>query len=212
MDEEVCQPAPHLIPHFVVRYGLLSSTARGGGREKELFVVSKGKKPLIFEPTPWPVIWEQLKTIQHIRNGFYWLGIEEDIKGYCQSCPTCQRTSSQRPPPSPLISLPIIEVPIERIEMDLVVPLPNSARGHVHILVVLDYATYYPKAIPLRKATAKAISKELFMLFSHVCIPSEILTDQGTPFLSRLMTDICHLLKMKQLRTSVNQPQTDGLV
>ncbi len=28
----------------------------------------------------------------------------------------------------------------------------------------------------------------------------------------RLMADLCHLLKVKQLRTSVYHPQTDGLV
>lgn len=50
------------------------------------------------------------------------------------------------------------------------------------------------------------------MLFNQVGIPSEILTDQGTPFMSRLMADLCHVLKVKQLRTSVYHPQTDGLV
>uniref|UniRef100_A0A9J7Z8P6 Integrase catalytic domain-containing protein n=1 Tax=Cyprinus carpio carpio TaxID=630221 RepID=A0A9J7Z8P6_CYPCA len=32
------------------------------------------------------------------------------------------------------------------------------------------------------------------------------------PFMSRLMADLCTLLKVKQLRTSVYHPQTDGLV
>ncbi len=96
--------------------------------------------------------------------------------------------------------------------MDLVGPLPKSARGHEHILVIVDYATRYPEAIPLRKATAKAIAQELFLLSSRVGIPAEILTDQGTPFMSRLMADLCRLLKVKQLRTTVYHPQTDGLV
>ncbi len=96
--------------------------------------------------------------------------------------------------------------------MELVGPLPKSARGHEHILVIVDYATRYPEAVPLRKATAKVISQEIFLLSSRVGIPAEILTDQGTPFMSRLMTDLCRLLRMKQLRTTVYHPQTDGLV
>ncbi len=94
--------------------------------------------------------------------------------------------------------------------MDLVGPLPKSARGHEHILVIVDYATRYPEAVPLRKATAKAIAQELFLLSSRVGIPVEILTDQGTPFMSRLMADLCRLLRVKQLRTTVYHPQTDG--
>lgn len=96
--------------------------------------------------------------------------------------------------------------------MDLVGPLSKSAHGHEQILVIVDYVTKYPEALSLRKATAKAIAKELFMLFTLVGIPSEVLTDQGTPFMSQLMADLCHLLKVKQLRISVYHPQTNSLV
>uniref|UniRef100_A0A9J7YZE9 Integrase catalytic domain-containing protein n=1 Tax=Cyprinus carpio carpio TaxID=630221 RepID=A0A9J7YZE9_CYPCA len=96
--------------------------------------------------------------------------------------------------------------------MDLVGPLPKSARGHEHIMVIVYYATRYPEAVPLRKATTKAIAQELFLLSKRVGIPAEILTDQGTPFMSRLMADLCRLLWVKQLRTTVYYPQTDGLV
>ncbi len=151
-------------------------------------------------------------TIQRIRDRFHWPGLEGEVKRFCQACPTCQRTSPRTPPPSPLIPLPIIEVPFMRIGMDLVGPLPKSARGHEHILVIVDYATRYPEAIPLRKATSKAIGQELFLLCSRVGIPSEILTDQGTPFMSRLMADLCRLLQVRQIKTTVYHPQTDGLV
>lgn len=57
---------------------------------------------------------------------------------------------------------------------------PKSARSHEHILVIVDYAIRYPEAVPLQKARTKAIAQELFMLFSRVGIPTEILTEQGT--------------------------------
>lgn len=109
---------------------------------------------------------------------------------------------------SPLVPLPIIEVPFERIGMDLVGPVVKSARGHQHILVILDYATRYPRAIPLSNTNAK----ELVQVFSRVGIPKEILTDQGTPFMSRVTKELCRLYKISHLRTSVYHPQTDGLV
>lgn len=48
--------------------------------------------------------------------------------------------------------------------------------------------------------------------FSCMGIPKHILTDQGTPFMSNLMIDLCRLLQVKNLRTSVYHLQTDGLV
>ncbi|KAG6923654.1 hypothetical protein G0U57_019908, partial [Chelydra serpentina] len=84
--------------------------------------------------------------------------------------------------------------------------------GHRNILVILDYATRYPEAIPLRNPTSKAIARELLQVFARVGIPKEILTDQGTPFMSKLMKDLCTLLRIHAIRTSVYHPQTDGLV
>ncbi|KAJ8264277.1 hypothetical protein GJAV_G00147290 [Gymnothorax javanicus] len=69
-----------------------------------------------------------------------------------------------------------------------------------------------PKAVPLRTATGKTIAKELFVLFSRVGVVDEILTDQGTCFMSQVLREMCRLLHITQLRTSVYHPQTDGLV
>nr|XP_040028806.1 uncharacterized protein LOC120817079 [Gasterosteus aculeatus aculeatus] len=209
------QPGPHPLPHFVVQNGRLYCVAQRRGEEKKLLVVPRTKTETVLELAHSHPLAGHLganNTIQRVRDRFHWPGLDAEVKRFCQACPTCQRTSPRTPPPSPLIPLPVIEVPFERIGMDLVGPLPKSARGHEHILVIVDYATRYPEAVPLRKATAKAIAKELFLLYSRVGIPAEILTDQGSPFMSRLMADLCALLKVKQLRTSVYHPQTDGLV
>nr|XP_055032771.1 uncharacterized protein LOC129421341 [Misgurnus anguillicaudatus] len=209
------QPAPHPIPHFVVKNGLLYCVAQRRGEEKLLLVVPRTKTEALMEIAhahPMAGHLGAQNTIQRLRDRFHWPGLEAEVKRFCHACPTCQKTSPRSPPPSPLIPLPIIEVPFERIGMDLVGPLPKSARGHEHILVIVDYATRYPEAIPLRKATTKAIAQELFLLCSRVGIPSQILTDQGTPFMSRMMADLCKLLKVQQLRTTVYHPQTDGLV
>lgn len=40
----------------------------------------------------------------------------------------------------------------------------------------------------------------------------EMLTDQGINFTSKLMGELCDLLKIKALKTSVYHPQTDELV
>lgn len=215
MDDEVRQPAPHPLPYFVIRNGLLYCVASRRGEEKLLLVVPKSKPLTVLELAhthPMAGHLGAANTAQRVRERFHWPGLEAEVKRYCQSCPVCQHTSPERPPPSPLIPLPIIEVPFDRIGMDLVGPLLKSAHGHEHILVIVDYTTRYPEALPLRKATAKAIAREIFLLFSRVGIPSDILTDQGTPFMSRLMADLCKLLQVKQLRTSVYHPQTDGLV
>ncbi len=113
---------------------------------------------------------------------------------------------------APLRPLPLMEVPFERIGMDLIGPLERSARGYRFALVLVDYATRYPEAVPLRSISAKSVAEALFRIISRVGIPKEILTDQGTAFMSRTLTDLYGLLGIKSIRTSVYHPQTDGLV
>ena len=78
--------------------------------------------------------------------------------------------------------------------------------------MLVDYAIRYQEALPLRAATAKVVAKELMILFSRVGIAREVLTDQGSCFMSRVMKELLSLLQVKQLRTSVYHPKTDGLV
>ncbi len=105
-----------------------------------------------------------------------------------------------------------MQVPFERIGMDLIGPLERSARGHRFALVLVDYATRYPEAVALRNISAKSVANALFSLISRVGIPKEILTDQGTAFMSRTLRELYELLDIKSIRTSVYHPQTDGLV
>ncbi len=79
-------------------------------------------------------------------------------------------------------------------------------------LVLVDYATRYPEAVALRNISAKSVADALFRIISRVSIPKEILTDQGTAFMSRMLREHYELLGIKSVCTSVSHPQTDGLV
>ena len=127
------------------------------------------------------------KTRDRILDRFYWHGVKNDVVQYCQTCPDCQRTAPRPSVWNPLTPMPIIEVPFDRLALDIVGPLPKTSRGHRYILVLVDYAIRYQEALPLRAATAKAVAKELMLLFSRVGIAREVLTDQGSCFMSRVM-------------------------
>ena len=43
-------------------------------------------------------------------------------------------------------------------------------------------------------------------------VPEEILTDQGSNFMSKLLAELYSLLHIHSIRTSPYHPQTDGLV
>ena len=59
-----------------------------------------------------------------------------------------------KPSPAPLVPLPVMDVPFERIHiaMDVVGPLSRKSSGnrYMYVLVICDYATRYPEAIPMK--------------------------------------------------------------
>ena len=150
-------------------------------------------------------------TLQRIRKGFWWPAVTKDVKTYLQSCPECQKVA-RRPMKVPLVMMPIIGKPFERMAMDIVGPLLKTTSGHQYILVISDYATRFPEAYPLRRCTAVSVADKLTDLFSRVGVPNEILTDQGTNFTSEVLKELYRILGIKAITTSPYHPQTDGLV
>ena len=152
------------------------------------------------------------KTSRRVLQRFYWPTLYKDVATYCKSCPSCQKSARTRKQRVPMVPLPIISEPFSRIAMDIVGPLPRSRSGMRYILVICDYATRYPEAIPLKSFDADHVAEALLTFFSRVGIPSEILTDQGSNFTSQLLMEIYRLLHVHPIRTTPYHPQTDGLV
>uniref|UniRef100_A0A667YIB5 Gypsy retrotransposon integrase-like protein 1 n=1 Tax=Myripristis murdjan TaxID=586833 RepID=A0A667YIB5_9TELE len=160
---------------------------------------------------PWAGHLGKHKTTARIKRYFHWPGLRSDVAQFCRSCPQCQKTSAKCPSRAPLQPLPIIGTPFERLGMDIVGPVERSRAGNRFMLVITDYATKYPEVFPLKSIKARHIAFCLVQFFSRVGFPREILTDQGTNFMSTLLKQVYQLLGIKGLRTTPYHPQTDGL-
>lgn len=104
-------------------------------------------------------------TLEKLQHCFHWPGMMVEVQRFCQWC------SQRGPPPcvpAPLFPLLIIGVPFEG--MDLVGPLLKSVRSHEYLLVLIDYGTHDPEAVPLWKVSSQNITKELVLVFSQVDI------------------------------------------
>ncbi len=195
---------------FVIMRGLLY---REIGAQKQLVVPQCVREMVLHlsHSIPWAGHLGKNKTTARIRKYFFWPGLNVDVAQFSKSCPVSQKVSLRRPLRAPLQPLPIIGIPFERLGMDIIVPVERSCSGNRFILVITDYATRYPEVFPLRTVKAKPVATCLVQLFSRVGFPAEILTEQGTNFMSTLLKQVYQLLGIKSLRTTPYHPQTDGL-
>ena len=102
---------------------------------------------------------------------------------------------------------------MQRVTMDILGPLPVTARENKYVLVVGDYFTKWVEAYPMPNMEAKTVA-ELFVnqFIARFGVPDILHTDQGRNFESVLMKETCQLLEVQKTRTSPYHPQSDGLI
>ena len=154
------------------------------------------------------------KTEDRIQTNFYWPGMHRDVTSFCRSCDVCQKTVARGAVPrAPLGEMPLIDLPFKRVAIDLVGPItPASDKGHRYILTLVDYATRYPEAVPLKNIDTESVAEALLDVYSRVGVPEEVLSDLGTQFVSECMKEVTRLLSIKRLTTTPYHPICNGLV
>ena len=153
------------------------------------------------------------KTYANVRQRFYWPGYREDIHRWCYRCKKCaQRKPGPGKGRAPLQQKPV-GVPLERIAIDFLGPLPKTRNGNQHILVLADYFTKWTESYALPDQTAATVADAIVTQF--VCrfgVPQQLHSDQGRDFESKLIAQLCERLQIEKTRTTPYRPQSDGLV
>ena len=62
--------------------------------------------------------------------------------------------------------------------------------GHGYILTLVDFATRYPEAVPLKNIDTETVEEALVDIFSRLGVAEEILSDFGTLFVSECMKEV----------------------
>ena len=152
------------------------------------------------------------RTLQAIRVQLDWPGIVKDVYKLCASCPICQKSGPAILSKAPLQPLPIIKDPFSRVAMDVFGPLTRTKVGNKYVLVLMDYTSKWPEAYALRNVTTETVIKCLIDMTARIGIPEEVLTDNGSNFVSKTMREYCTTMGIEQIKTSPYHPQTDGMV
>ncbi len=152
------------------------------------------------------------KTFHRVSKYFFWPGLKSSVSRFVRSCHTCQLAGNpnQIVPPAPLIPIPVVGEPFERLLIDCVGPLPKSKSGHLYILTIMCAVTRYPEAIPLRTLKAKTVVQELIRFCSIFGLPKVIQSDQGTNFTSKVFSQMLSELGIKHQLASAYHPQSQG--
>ena len=153
------------------------------------------------------------KTSEKIRFAFFWPGLPRTVKDWCKKCDRC----AARKPPLKKSRAPLQQYlvgnPMERIAVDILGPLPRTARGNNHVVVLGDYFTKWMEAFAVPNQEAATVATVIVEQF--ICrfgVPRQLHTDKGSNFESELFQQVCQLLDIDKTRTTSRRPQSDGMV
>jgi hypothetical protein len=149
------------------------------------------------------------KTMEAIKNHYFWPGMKRDIAEYISRCMECQKVKAENRHPARLLQpLTILEWKWEVVIMDFITGLPRTRKLHDSIMVVVEKLMKDAHFIPLKtmhKATnvVDIFMKEVTRLHG---IPKTIVSDRDPKFTSDFW---------KGFRTNLNfsttyHPESDG--
>ncbi|GBN68852.1 Retrovirus-related Pol polyprotein from transposon 412, partial [Araneus ventricosus] len=154
-----------------------------------------------------------MKTLSKTRERFYWDRLRADVEKWCSECHACGARKGPKTRSKGRLQRYNVGAPFERMALDILGPLPVTTKGNRYALVLMDYFTKWPEAIPIPDQEASTVAEELVRAWiSRYGVPMILHSDQGTNFNSALFTELCKLLGILKTRKTALHPESDGMV
>ena len=146
----------------------------------------------------------------------WWPSMDSDLRTFVSACPNCQvhqrQRGSQEREVAQLVSDPFIQ-PFQRWGIDLIGRLPKTKDGNRWIITAVDYATGWPIAKAIPKATEEAIAEFIYSeIYMHFGAPQEIFTDGGKNLWGGVVQKYLEKIGTLHKGTSPYHPRTNGKV
>ena len=152
-------------------------------------------------------------TLATLSRRFFWPGISQDVRKFCNNCDVCGRITIWRDKRWGLLKpLPIPSRVWREISMDFITGLPPArGSGATNCLVIVDRfskgAIFEPVSDMSAEGTANVFMKSFYRRHG---LPSAITSDRGSQWVWAFWTRVCQLLKINRRLSTAFHPETDG--
>ena len=152
------------------------------------------------------------KVYDTIRTKYYWVNLYKEITEHVASCLTCKLRSGKNCPP-PIRGMEVPAYPFAKVSMDISGPYPITLSGNKYILSFVDHYSGWPEAFCLPDKSAQSVAHILLeYVFPRFGCPLQIVTDNGTENVNKIMKEVCGQLNIEHITTSFYHPQSNAKV
>ena len=142
---------------------------------------------------------------------YTWPGMTQDVRRFVQNCNVCGKSKIWREQKQGLLKpLPIPARIWTELSIDFITGLAPS-NTYTNILVVTDRLSKSIIAVPMKEIRAIDVAQKLLeQVFQHHGLPTAIVSDRGSQFVSMMWGEVCRLLKITRRLSTAFHPETDG--
>ncbi|GBO29547.1 hypothetical protein AVEN_15868-1 [Araneus ventricosus] len=102
-----------------------------------------------------------MKTLSKTREQFYWDRLRADVEKWCKECHACGARKGPKTRSEGRLQRCNVDAPFERMTLDILGPFPVTTKGNRYVLVLMDYFTECPEAIPIPDQEVSIVAEEL---------------------------------------------------
>ena len=150
------------------------------------------------------------KTLEYIKQYYFWKNMRRQTKQYVVVCDTCQRIKHLSTAMEGEFDLVRAEGPNDLVTVDFYGPLPRGRGGVQYLLVVLDAFSKLVRIFALKHATTHMSLKCILDRYIPECgRPKRILSDNGTQFTSSKRRKTLEENGINVVFSSIRHPQSN---
>ena len=151
------------------------------------------------------------KTRLRIAEYFWWPKWTQEAETFIRSCETCTLSDrTKKVSSTPLVPVVLPRGPWDKVAVDLKGPL--SIPSCKYLFVMVDYYSKWPEVIRIGNIRSKTIIETMKNIFTRLGLPREIVSDNGTQFVSGETKQFLEQLKIKHRTVALYAPSQNGLV
>jgi hypothetical protein len=152
------------------------------------------------------------KTYVSIARSFWWPRIAKSVSRYTASCDACQHVKASPAVRAPLMSLAVPDEVWSSISMDFIFGLPRDSHGNTGIWTIIDRASKYMVALPVKDSITAEQAAHLFFdhIYCHFGLPKSIVSDRDPRFTAKFWTALFTHIGTKLDMSTSDHPESDG--
>ncbi len=153
------------------------------------------------------------KTLRRlVEHNYDWPNMATNVGRFVRHCPCCQKMNVLKPAiianPYTLASY----MPMDRLNIDTIGPMPADNDGFTYVIVVIDTFTRWVELYRAKDTSANSAANALLQHIGRYGTPMEILTDQGSQYKNEMLAHLNHMLGVQHTFATAYSHEENGIV